>query len=373
MRILQTPARFFPYIGGTEQVVYCLSKELVKRQHHVKIICANEPEAGDGYIEGIEVKRIPYIAKIANTNITISLGRELLKEDFDVLHTHLPHPWSADISGIVAKKKKKPLFLTYHNDITGRGINKLIAVFYNLMALKSLLKQSHKIFLTSENYINYSVILKPFKDKIVVAPLGVDIDKFKPLNSDVKSDASLSAFFLSRLDKFHRYKGLDYLILAIKQVIQKVPLKLYVGGEGELLPYYQDFVKKKGLENSVIFLGKLRDEEVLKNYNACDVFVLPSTTSLQEGFGLVALEAMACKKAVIVSAITGVASDVKKHNAGVVVAPCNINELSEAIYFVLSDQKQRMVMANNAYGLVNSKYTWDKHASIVEQEYLKAI
>ncbi len=373
MKILQTPARFFPYIGGTEQAVYCLSKELAKRHHQVKIICADEPAVGNGCIEGIEVRRIPYIAKIANTNITFSLKRELLKEDFDVLHTHLPHPWSADISGIVAKDKKKPLFLTYHNDITGRGINKWIAACYNLTALKILLKQARKIFLTSENYINYSLFLRPFADKIVVAPLGVDLDKFKPLNSDVKNDTSLSAFFLSRLDKFHRYKGLEYLILAIKQVIKKVPLKLYVGGEGELLPYYQDFVKKNGLDNAVIFLGKLRDEEVLKNYNACDVFVLPSTTSLQEGFGLVALEAMACKKAVIVSAITGVAGDVKKHNAGVVVAPCNINELSEVLYFVLSDEKRRIEMANNAYNLVNNKYTWDKHASIVEQEYLKAI
>jgi glycosyltransferase involved in cell wall biosynthesis len=161
--------------------------------------------------------------------------------------------------------------------------------------------------------------------------------------------------------------------ILIKQVIQKLPLKLYVGGEGELLPYYQDFVKKNGLDNSVIFLGKLRDEEVVKNYNACDVFVLPSTTSLQEGFGLVALEAMACKKAVIVSAITGVANDVKKHNAGVVVAPCNINELSDALHVVLSDAKLRMGMANNAYGLVNNKYTWDKHAAIVEKEYLKSL
>ncbi len=373
MKILQTPARFFPYIGGTEQVVLCLSKELAKRHHQVKIICANEPEAGDGYIEGIEVKRLPYLTKIANTNITVSLKSQLLKEDFDVLHTHLPHPWSADISAIVAKNKKKPLFLTYHNDITGRGVNKLVAAFYNLTALKILLKQSRKIFLTSENYINYSVFLRPFADKIVVAPLGVDLDKFKPLDVDTKKDTSLSAFFLSRLDKFHRYKGLEYLILAIKQVIQKIPFKLYVGGEGELLPYYRDFVKENGLDNSVIFLGKLRDEDVLKNYNACDVFVLPSTTSVQEGFGLVALEAMACKKAVIVSAITGVAGDVKKHNAGVVVAPCSINELSEAMYSVLSDQKRRMEMADNAYKLVNNKYTWDKHASIVEQEYLRSV
>jgi len=64
----------------------------VKKGHVVKVICADEPAAGGGIIDGIEVKRIPYIGKVANTNITLSLGSALLKEDFDIIHTHLPHP-----------------------------------------------------------------------------------------------------------------------------------------------------------------------------------------------------------------------------------------------------------------------------------------
>lgn len=373
MKIIQTPPRFFPYIGGTEQVAYCLSKELIKKHHCVKVICADEPRVGNDRIEGIDVERLPYIGKIANTNITLSLLSKLKNEDFDVLHTYLPHPWSADISAFVSTKKKKPLFLTYNNDITGRGINKFIAWLYNFTALKLLLKQSSRIFITTAGYLDYSPFLKPFAGKIVVAALGVDVEKFKPLDVKMENNGCPSLFFLSRLDKFHRYKGLEYLISAVGRIIKKIPLNLYVGGEGELLPYYQDCAKKNGVERAVIFLGKVRDEELLKYYNMCDVFVLPSTTSLQEGFGLVALEAMACRKPVIVSSITGVANDVKKYNAGVVVAPCNIGELAEGLSFLLSDIKQRTEMANNAYTLVNNKYTWEKHAAIVENEYLRFV
>jgi len=43
MKVIQTPARFYPYIGGTEQVAFYLSRELVKKGHVVKVICADEP------------------------------------------------------------------------------------------------------------------------------------------------------------------------------------------------------------------------------------------------------------------------------------------------------------------------------------------
>ena len=45
IKIIQTPIRFFPYIGGVENHVYYLSKELVKRGHALKVLCANEPKS----------------------------------------------------------------------------------------------------------------------------------------------------------------------------------------------------------------------------------------------------------------------------------------------------------------------------------------
>lgn len=372
MKVLQTPPRFYPYIGGVENFVYYLSKELTKLGHKVKVICANEPSIGDGIIEGIEVKRLNYIGKIANTNITLGLPKAIFNEDFDVIHTHLPTPWSADWSAIVSLIKNKPLFLTYHNDIVGMGVNRYIAKIYNLFSLRFLLKRVHKIFITQKNYLKTSAFLKPFRNKIVVNPPGVDLDKFKPLNFPKSEDNLI--FFLSKLDKFHFYKGLDYLLLSLKKVIQKISLKLYVGGEGELSNYYKELVKKNGLENAVVFLGRLTDEELVRFYNLCDIFVLPSISSVQEGFGLVALEAMACKKPVIVTDIVGVAEDVKKYNIGIVIgSPKNIEELSEALKYLLLNKDKCEEMGRNAYNLVKNKYTWQNHVDILEKEYLKVV
>lgn len=371
MKIIQTPPRFYPYIGGTEQLTFYLCKELVKKGHYVKIICANEPEVGDGVIEGMEVRRLPYIGKIANTNITIPLLMELMKDDFDVIHTYFPHPWSADMSALVGLMKNKPLFLTYNNDITGKGINKLIANTYNFICLRFLLKRPNKIFITHENYLKTSPFLEPFKDKIVITPPGVDMDRFKPLNLPKNEENII--FFLSRLDRFHLYKGLEFLLKAIKRIAHEIPLKLYVGGEGELIYDYKRFVKENGIEEKVVFLGRLDNEQLIKYYNLCDIFVLPSISSTQEGFGLVALEAMACKKPVIVTDIVGVAENVKRYKAGIVIPPKDIELLSEGIEYLLLNKDKAEEMGFNAYHLVKNSYTWQKHAQIVEEEYLKTI
>jgi len=368
MKIIQTPARFYPYIGGTEQVAFYEASELAKRGHNVKVICANEPAVGSGMIGEVSVQRIPYITKLANTNITLSLAKVLLEGDFDIIHTHLPHPWTADISAIVSKIKNKPLFLTYHNDVTGRGVNKVIAKMYNLTALRFLLNMACKVFITHENYLKNSAFLSPFFHKVVVTPPGVDFDRFRPLKIGDKRFPSV--FFLSKLDKFHRYKGLDYLISSIKKVRETIPLTLYVGGDGELAEYYKQLAKDQEVEEAVVFLGGLTDNQVVEYYNICDVFVLPSVSSIQEGFGLVALEAMACKKPVVVTNIVGVAKDIEKENAGIVISPKDVDALADAIKHLLLNEDDRKSMGRRAYDLVHRKYTWEKHADAIEKEYL---
>jgi len=368
MKILQTPVRFYPFIGGVENYVYYLSKRLVKLGHVVTVICANEPNTEEEEtIKGIKVKRLSYIGKIANTNITPKLLSELLREEFDIVHTHLPTPWSADGSAIVSKLKRKPLILTYHNDIVGNGIANYIAKFYNVTMLKLLLREADIIIITQPNYCNYSYHLKQYKDKIKVIPNGVDIERFKPLNVE-KEEKTL--FFLSSLDEFHRYKGLDYLLeglITIKKRIQDV--KLIIGGEGKLLNYYKQRVILMGLEDNVEFVGFIPDEKIVEYYNKCDIFVLPSISAKQEGFGIVLPEAMACERPVVSTEIVGVAEDVRERNAGRIVKPKDERALAEAIIEILEDKNLARKMGKNGRQLVEEKYTWEKVAEMVENVY----
>jgi len=370
MKILQTPVRFYPYTGGVENYVYYLSRELVKSGHQVKVVCANEPPL-EAYqiVEGIEVERLSYVGKIANTNLTPGLPGTLSKGDYDVIHTHIPTPWSADWSSFYAKIKNKPLVVTYHNDIIGNGLASIIARIYNSIGLNYVLKSADKIIITQPGYLDSSSYLQKYKDKIEVVPTGVDLDKFQPIKVSEDRNSPV-IFFLSVLDEFHKYKGLDYLLSALKIVKIKIPkVKLIIGGEGVLQNHYQEMAANMGLNDNVEFAGFISDEEIAEYYSQANVFVLPSISSLQEGFGIVALEALACETPVITTEIVGVAHDLTQIKGGIVVPPKDTEKLVDAILEILGDVGLQKEMGRRGRKLVEEKYTWNSVASSIEKIY----
>ncbi|RAP45906.1 MAG: glycosyl transferase [Methanosphaera sp. rholeuAM6] len=367
MKVIQTPVRFYPFIGGVEKYVYYISKELVKYNDcDVKVICANEPKSIEYEVyNDISIQRLGYIGKLANTNVTPSLPKVLYCEDFDIIHTHVPTPWSSDWSNIISRIKNKPLVVTYHNDIIGTGIANTIANIYNSTTLKLLLNKADKIIITQDDYIN-SPHLQNYRDKITTIPNGVDTGIFKPSNHR----NSNQIFFLSVLDRFHKYKGLDYLLDALVNVKEVIPdVKLVVGGKGELLDFYKSKSAELGIEDNVEFKGFLTDEEVIKCYHESELFILPSISSLQEGFGIVVLEALSCETPVISTTIVGVSDDVTKTDSGIIIPPKDTGMLEESIIRILSDKNLISMMGKNGRKLVKEKYEWKRISEDIHSLY----
>ena len=372
MKILQVVNRFYPYIGGTENYVYNLSKELVRLGHEVTVVCANEPLLNSKIVEGIRVIRFKYILKVSNTNITLSLPFAISKLDFDIIHNYVPHPWSTDWATFFALTKQKPMVLTYQNDIPERGKYKLLAWIYNRLFLRFSLNIAKVIISTQQNYVNYSRFLGKFQEKIRVIPCGVDCEKFYPLQKMERNSSKI--FFLSVLDEYHRYKGLDYLLKSFVSVLKVRPdVKLVIGGDGVLHKEYEEMARELGVVHAVQFVGKIPDDELNKYYNDCDIFVLPSISSEQEGFGIVALEAMACCKPVIVTNIAGVSEDVIKHNTGHVIKPCNIDAIANSITEILNNNDMTFNMGKNGRRLVVKEYSWKRITSEIEKAYKSLI
>ena len=70
----------------------------------------------------VKTIRLPNIAKVANTNITSSVSYADVTELRHPAHTH-SNSVERSISALVSLLKQKPLFVTYHNDLTGQGMN----------------------------------------------------------------------------------------------------------------------------------------------------------------------------------------------------------------------------------------------------------
>jgi len=367
LKILQTPVRFYPAIGGVEKYVLELSKSLVKDGHEVTVVCANEPpENHRTGIFGINIIRLPYIRKIANTNITTRLLPTLLRQDFDVIHTHIPTPWSADWSALVSLIKRKPLIVTYHNDlIKGGGFEALIAKAYNATFLRLLFRRASKIIITQSRYLGYSKHLRKYENKVVTIPLGIT----KPLPTKDIKRKPYQLFFLSVLDRHHEYKGLDVLIKSLVEVRKQYPeVHLIVGGKGELVTKYKKLAKSLGLSRNVEFLGYVPEDELPKLYASSAAFVLPSTNNL-EGFGIVALEALTYATPVVTTDLAGSSEFIKKNDAGLIVSPSDISALTEAILTLLANPSKTAAMGARGANVVNQEFSWDKIAAQVVDIY----
>jgi len=211
-------------------------------------------------------------------------------------------------------------------------------------------------------------LLMPYKKKISIIPNGIDLALFKKSASgSVKKNSLL---FISILDKHHEFKGLDYLLEALKMVKRDFPdIELTIVGEGELKKHYQQKARLLDLDDNVRFIGEVKQEDLVSYYNAASVFILPSTEI--EGFGIVLLEAMACNVPVIATSIVGTSSDIKKYNAGLIVEPRKAEELAQAITTIIRDPTLAETMGSNGRNLVEEKYDWKEIAKQIENIYTR--
>jgi glycosyltransferase involved in cell wall biosynthesis len=366
MHVLQTPVRFAPDIGGVESYVHSVSQSLVDRGHEVTVICANTA----GYestasIDGITVERLSTPFSVANKNVTPTLPAALWRwgDWADIVHTHLPTPWCADVSALFGTLTDKPTVLTYHNDIVGDGLAHWIATAYNATVLRLTLAAVDRILVTRESYLEESAHLSS-AGPVSVVRNGVDTERFASMSVPAATRRSLgfvsdrpNLFFLSVLDEYHSYKGLTVLLDALETIAaSEPPPHLVVGGDGPMRSEYEQAVRSRGLSEHVTFAGHIPDDDLVAAYNAADAFVLPSTSSAQEGFGLVALEALACETPVLTTAVVGVASALRQENAGIVVKPNDVAALADGIHAVLANNGR--VSPRRGRALCEREYAW---------------
>ncbi len=359
MKIVHVHSAFYPVVGGVDNYLRSLAREMVRLGHDVAVLtsalgAADRP--AEEVIDGIKVKRLGYLFRIGGTPVITGLYAGLSRIDADIIHTHLPTPFTADIASRVARHRGIPCVITYHNDIVAGGLNGRICAMYNRLLLPGTLAACDGIISTQPRYREVSPHLGRFRDKTAIIPCGVDTQRFRP---QVSEKAGKSIFFLGVLNRFHAYKGLDVLLEALPRVKRRLDdVEVVIGGGGESLDYYREKAESFGL--AVDFRGFVPDDELPGLYARSRVLAMPSVSAAQEGFGMVALEALACGTPVVTTDIAGVAEDIRRTDAGRVVPAGDADALAAAIADVLSDDERADGMGRRGRKLVEEKYSWGR-------------
>ena len=162
---------------------------------------------------------------------------------------------------------------------------------------------------------------------------------------------------VARLDASERYKGMDTVIQALPQVLTVVPDTRYViVGDGNDRPRLESLAKAVDVAGHVFFAGVTGHDELVKYYEACDVFVMPSHA---EGFGIVFLEAMAFGKPVIGGNHGGTPDVIRDGVTGFLVEYGDVNGLTSRILSLLQDEglQKQMGQAGRQYMEENFTFT----------------
>ena len=170
-------------------------------------------------------------------------------------------------------------------------------------------------------------------------------------------------------------KGLEYLIMAMEQVIKKhsdtVLLAVARGGlveRGER-GWFKMLVERLRLENHVKIIDYIDERDVPKYYAACDVYAMPSR---MEGWGIGIMEAMSAGKPVVATRAGGIPELVSSGKNGILVEPGNVSALASAISKLLASQALR-----NRLGAAGRKtvrrYSWEETARKTINVYEEAI
>ena len=201
-------------------------------------------------------------------------------------------------------------------------------------------------------------------DRFRVVPNGIDTQRFFPLPAIPRVPDRI----ITTNSADTPLKGLAYLLRAIAVVRRRRPVQLIVVGQPKRNGRIVRLVRELELGEAVRFTGRISSAAFVRQYARASVAVV---SSLYEGFGLPAGEAMACGVPVI--STTGGALPEVVGDAGLLVPPEDHEALAAAINALLDFPSRAAALGRAGYERVQKRFTWQRAAQKTVAAYREVI
>lgn len=303
------------------------------------------------------------------------------KEGFQYPLVHSNY-WLSSWVGMELKKHQQVKQVhTYHSlgAVKYRTINNLPNVASTRLAVeKACLETADRIVATSPQEEVHMRQLVSTKGKIEIVPCGTDIKRLGSiarLTARQQLELPAEAKVVLYVGRFDQRKGIETLVRAIAASKHRgnCDLRLLIAGgyrpgesDGLEFERIRGIVQELGIEDLVTFPGRLTESDLPIYYAAANVCVVPSH---YEPFGLVAIEAMACRTPVVASNVGGLQFTVIPEITGLLVPPQNETAFAQAIDRILGDTAWGEELGNMARQRVEIALSWDSVASRLSALY----
>lgn len=218
-------------------------------------------------------------------------------------------------------------------------------------------------------FVKCHLLVRGFlEDGVDVIPCGIDLSLFELAEPRLFSGNERPST-LAIIGRISPEKGHKHLVMAVRQLVDAGrQISLQIVGTGELEERLRALVRRRHLEDIVRFNGYRSD--VRPFLREVDVLVMPS---LYDGFGLAALEAMACGIPVVVTDRCGIIEHIVSGQTGMIAQTGNVGDIAAKIAQLLDDPQLARRVGLAGRELVAKRFTDDKVAAQIERVYMKAL
>ncbi len=384
MNILFVSASYYPAVryGGPTYTVHSLARMLAKNGNNVVVYTTNagidqifdKSTTQTRVIDGVTVHYFPAtIKKIYWSSSMIAALRENVGK-FDIVHAQGAFLYPTVAARRAASRLGIPFIYSPRGMFVKALINRKnflgksawIKCFENANC-----KSAAFLHATSDAEAQEIKRMGFHPQRIEVIPNGLDIPELESENEAEARRKRLIGHqrpYLIFLGRLSWIKGLDRLIQAMS-FVRLLDLVIAGNDDENYTPKLMNLVRQQGLTDRVAFTGAVYGMDKFALLRGAELFVLPSYS---ESFGVVLLEALCCGCPVIMTPEVGIARDIEKSRAGVIVRGFP-DEIGAAINSLLDDPDRRMRMSEIGKKVVADLYSWESIASKMQTAYRQAL
>lgn len=362
---------FPPIDGGSGRWFWELYSRLPKDK---VIVCAHDIEGGVDFDSrhDVTVIRIPLrsaewgfksIAGLKFYWSCITTVRKIIKEH-QIEEVHCGRVLHEGVTAWIIKLLTGVPFRCF---VHGEDIETAATSREQALLVKQVCKHATSLVCNSYNskHLLKTLGFSQGENAVVLHP-GVDTGKFKPspIDNRFRKDVGWgeNSLTLLTVGRLQQRKGQDFLIQALPEIRKIHPNIHYaIVGRGEEETRLRQLVEEFSLEQCVSIHTDFNDEQLVRAYQQCDIFILPNRTIGNdiEGFGMVLVEAQACGKPAIAGRSGGTSETLLENETGSVI-DCSspdqiVQQLPAAIVLC------KTLDSDSVYQYACTQFNWEKH------------
>lgn len=348
------------------RIFYKEAKSLKKAGYDITVIGHTDSklkkEVDDIKIVGIEKK--------VEMRSYLSLLRRLLKEaldvNADVYHCHEPESFLVALYLKIFKRKNIVYDVhEYYIDVLPLSSpqRKLFLGFMLYLVEPLFCKYADAIITADEEIAKR---YKKFSKNVHSIFNFPSFEVFKPSDNQYLKEKYVNHSVIIYMGGMSEERGILELIKAVHNVSRTYPLvKLLLLGNFGTKDFEErciEYVRSNDLAVIVEFLGFVPHTEIQKYIDAADIgaVLLKPIPKFYKNIPIKQFEYMVCGKPVIGSNLPPIENFIGKEKAGILVDPNNINEISEAMIYLLEHPEEAKMMGENGRRAVEEKYNWNE-------------